>query len=80
MTWSGSSAAISVTKSHSPRSTATSNRRLARSRVHASRRRTLRGEKPLFTSLRRRTWRGGSVVIMTAPPPPSVIVIPPPPA
>ncbi len=60
ITWSGSSAATAVTKSHSPRSITSSTIVRATSRMRSSSWVTMRGVKPLFTSSRMRVCRGGS--------------------
>ena len=61
---SGSQAAMSMTKSHSPCSHTASMMSSHASRTSASRSRTRRGVKPLLTSLRRRKCSGSSMSII----------------
>src|SRR5205807_564577 len=63
ITCSGSSAAISATKSHSPRAATASMILLAMSRMWGTRRFVILGEKPMFTRRRKRVWRGASMLI-----------------
>src|SRR5438034_1399917 len=63
ITWSGSSAAISLTKSHSPRAATASMIPAAMSRMWGTRRFVILGEKPMFTRRRKRVWRGASMLI-----------------
>jgi hypothetical protein len=60
----GSSAAIAVTKSHSPFGATLSTISRASSRTCGSMRAIMRGVKPRFTSLRRVVCRGGSMWII----------------
>ena len=64
ITWSGSSAATSVTKSHSPRAAILSMIRFVISRMRCSSRLVILGEKPRFTRRRYFVWRGGSMLSM----------------
>ena len=59
---SGSRAATSVTKSHSPLAATTSMMRAVSSRICTSSFDTMRGVKPLFTSNRYRVCIGGSML------------------
>src|SRR5215468_6972191 len=61
---SGSAAAMSLTKSHSPRGATASTMRRARSRTISSTRATVRGVNPLLTSRRSLVWRGASMLII----------------
>ncbi len=72
ITANGRSAATSVTKSHEPRGATSSMICVVISRTLGSSRAVARGVKPLLTSRRSRTWRGGSVIIIIFPAPTSV--------
>ena len=61
ITWSGSSAAISVTKSHSPRAATVSTSSSQTRRTGSVSRPIWRGVKPLLTSARSLECRGGSM-------------------
>ena len=61
---SGSLAATSVTKSHSPRSQTSSTISLAWSCTESSSRASIRGVKPADTSRRSRAWRGSSMAMI----------------
>ena len=62
ITWSGSSAATSTTKSHSPRAATSSTIPFVVSRMRSSSRPIMRGVKPLFTSSRSFVCFGGSII------------------
>jgi hypothetical protein len=64
MTISGSHAAMSHTKSHSPRSATASISRSVVRRIESSWSRTRRGVNPVLTSLRRWRWAGSSMSII----------------
>ena len=76
MASSGSSAATSTTKSHSPPSaTARSTMRTLISRRWSSSERMTFGVKPRFTSLRYRVWSGGSIFSMSWPAPAHLLAL-----
>ena len=66
MTWSGSSAAMSATKSQLPRAATASTMLRAISRMWTAIRFVTFGEKPRFTSRRKRVCRGASMFSMIA--------------
>ena len=65
--WSGSSRATSITKSQRPRAAASARIACERRRSSPSRLAIRRGVKPLFTSPRIRSWRGGSIMLSMTP-------------